>query len=89
MGRLTEAAHDRAALGLDEIWPQFDVVEIGEELVHRAAGLARRLRLRGFDAVHCAAALSFAGPGTVAVSGDRTLLAAWRAEGLDVVDTQA
>lgn len=89
MDRLTEEAHDRAVLGLDAIWSQFDVVEIGEASVHRAAGLARQHRLRGYDAVHCAAALSIAGPETVAVGSDRHLIAAWRAEGLDVIDTLA
>lgn len=89
MDRLTRAAHDRAARGLDELGRQFDLVEIGAALVHRAARLARQHRLRGFDAVHCAAALSLAGPGTIAVGSDRNLVAAWRAEGLDVIDTLA
>ena len=87
LGRLTPAAHDVALAGLDEIWPQFDVVEVAQELIRQAAQLSREQNLRGFDAVHCAAGLSVAGPTTVALAGDRALLTAWRANGLDVVDT--
>jgi predicted nucleic acid-binding protein len=89
MDRLTEAAHERALLGLDILWEQFDIVEVGGTLIRRAARLAREQGLRGYDAVHCAAALEVADPATVAVSGDQDRLVAWRAEGLDVVDTLA
>jgi uncharacterized protein len=89
MGRLTVAAHDTALDGLDEVWMQFDVVEVTDVLIRRAATLARDQQLRGFDAVHCAAGLSVAVPGTLALTGDRDLLAAWCAHDLETVDTRA
>ncbi len=89
IGRLTAAAHDVARAGLDLIWEQIDVVEVTDSLVRRAAQVARDHSLRGFDALHCAAAQSVAGPGTVALAGDQALLVAWQAMGLEVVDTSA
>lgn len=89
LGRLTSEAHQDAVAGLDRLWPQFDVVEVSDALVRSAAELARDAGLRGYDAVHCAAGLSLAGPTALGLAGDRTLLAAWRARGLDVVDTHA
>ena len=58
-------------------------------LVTRASRLARHLPLRGYDAVHAAAAEAIADPDVVAASGDRRLLAAWLRLGLDVIDTTA
>jgi uncharacterized protein len=89
LGRLTAAAHARALAGLEHVWVQFEIIEIGDDLIRRAAMLAHAHALRGFDAVHCAAALTVSGPSTVAVSGDRTLLSAWRANGVAVIDTLA
>ena len=54
-----------------------------------ASAAAFRHGLRGYDAVHCAAALSLAGDDLVVASGDRELLTAWRDEGLSIVDTNA
>lgn len=87
MGRLTPAARDAAMQGLEDIWSQFDVIEVADLIVRRAAVLAFEQGLRGYDAVHCAAGLTLAGAETVALTGDRALLAAWRANGVDVVDT--
>lgn len=89
LGRLDPVAHDRVLAELDSAWDQLDVVEIDDPLVHEAGSLARTHPLRGYDAVHCAAALRLADPSTVALSGDQKLLDAWRAEGLQVVDTRA
>ncbi len=50
-------------------------------------GAPLRHGLRGYDAVHCAAALWVAGPDLVAATGDPELLSAWRDDGLSVVDT--
>jgi uncharacterized protein len=89
LGRLTAAAHARALVGLEHLWRQFEVIEVGDALIRRAATLARAHALRGFDAVHCAAALVVSDRNTVALSGDRALLSAWRANGVDVIDTLA
>ncbi|MGZ4616006.1 MAG: type II toxin-antitoxin system VapC family toxin [Actinomycetes bacterium] len=89
LGRLSANAHETALLGLDTMWQQFDVIELTEDLMLRAAGMAQTYGLRGFDAVHCAAASILAGPSTVAVTGDRALLTAWQSNGLQVVDIHA
>ena len=52
-------------------------------------GLGRDHALRGYDAVHCAAALRVTSGTTVALAGNRDLLAAWQREGLQVLDTQS
>jgi predicted nucleic acid-binding protein len=88
LGRLGTEALDQALAELDSLWAQMDVVGVDDPLVRTAGSLARTHALRGYDAVHCAAALRLADPTTVALSGDRQLLDAWRAEGLHVVDTR-
>ena len=72
----------------DELWPEFQVVEVDVDLMHRAADLAARQGLRGYDAVHCAAADLIADADTVAASGDRALLDAWSALGIATFDPQ-
>jgi predicted nucleic acid-binding protein len=89
LGRLEPEALDVALAELDSVWAQLDIIEIDDSLVRTAGSLARTHSLRGYDAVHCAAALRLADPTTVALAGDQTLLAAWRAEGLQVVDIRA
>lgn len=89
LDRLTQRALDDALMELEGIWSQLDLVEIDDVLVHTAVSLARKHSLRGYDAVHCSAALRIAGPDTVAVAGDEDLIMAWREEGLHVVDTNA
>lgn len=86
-GRLSRREHDVALTGLDHLWPQFTVLEVEDALIRTAARVARRHALRGFDAVHCAAAGLLADPTTVALAGDRSLLRAWSAEGLATIDT--
>jgi uncharacterized protein len=89
LGRLGPRDHEASLAGLDELWPQFDVLEIDDALVRAAAALARRHSLRGFDAVHCAAAVRILGATTVALSGDGALLSAWSAEDVATIDTAA
>lgn len=89
MARLTSAQHTSAAALLDELWPEFDIADVDEAIVQRAAELARRLALRGYDAVHCASAEQLAHDDLVAVSGDKALVGAWMAIGLSVLDTNA
>lgn len=43
---------------LDGEWGTYDVVEVSEPLVRHAGALAERHGLRGYDAVHLAAALA-------------------------------
>lgn len=86
MDRLTTDQHRCAVAILDTLWGQINVVEVGEILVGRAAAFAYELSLRGYDAVHCAAAEQLNDDNVVAASGDRRLLDAWTAVGVDTFD---
>lgn len=77
---------EAALVVLEDCWADIRPLDVAEPLVHAAAGHARRFGLRGYDAVHCAAAEALAGPDLIAASGDRRLLSAWRALGLAVFD---
>lgn len=55
--RLSPAQFKEAKRLFDDIWSQLDVVQIDENLVRAAADLAESDGLRGYDAVHFAAAL--------------------------------
>ncbi|QDZ16308.1 type II toxin-antitoxin system VapC family toxin [Humibacter ginsenosidimutans] len=85
-GRMTQAQLQEAVKAFQAAWERFDVVELDEPLCRDAAQDALAHRLRGYDAVHCAAALAIAAADVVAVSGDRALLAAWADRGLATVD---
>ncbi|GGK51685.1 type II toxin-antitoxin system VapC family toxin [Nocardia camponoti] len=89
MGRLEMGEHEQALAQLDELWAQLAVLAIDESLVRDAAVLAAEYALRGYDAVHCAAAAQLQDPDLVAISGDRKLLAAWKALGVATIDTNA
>jgi uncharacterized protein len=87
MGRLTEGNHRHGRRRLDQMWSEMDVVEVDEQVVTRAAGLAYRLSLRGYDAVHCASAEQLDDDDVVAASGDQRLLDAWLELGMATYDT--
>jgi uncharacterized protein len=86
LGRLTDPAHRRSLQLLDQMWPEIDVAEVDELVVGRAASLADRLALRGYDAVRCASAEQLRSDDLVAASGDQRLLAAWAELGLATYD---
>jgi predicted nucleic acid-binding protein len=89
MSRLDDSDHSRCMRLLDQLWPQIEVTEVDEPLMFRAAELSDTLALRGYDAVHCASAEQVDDSDTVAASGDRRLLAAWKALGVATFDTNA
>jgi hypothetical protein len=90
LNRLTTRTHRGALTLLDQLWEQVDVVEVDQPAVVRAAALAeQQLGLRGYDAVHSAAAESVLDDDLVAAAGDRELLAAWSKLGLATYDTNA
>lgn len=89
LDRIAAPAHRRALLVLDQLWSELAIVELDSDLMHRAADQAARYALRGYDAVHCAAAELIADEQTVAASGDRALLGAWDALGLSTANTYA
>jgi uncharacterized protein len=59
--RLTGAEHERIQAAFERLWSRIAIVAVDEPLVDRAAALARAHVLRGYDAVHLAAAVQVAG----------------------------
>jgi len=62
-------------------------VELTAQLAATAAGFARSLALRRYDAVHCASVAELNDPDMVAAACDARLLAAWRSLDVAVLDT--
>lgn len=88
MRRLSQGTHIRARRRLDQMWSELDVIEVDEQIVARAAELAHRLSLRGYDAVHCASAEQLDDDDdVVAASGDQQLFNAWLKLGMQTYDT--
>ena len=86
--RVTARQHRDAVAKLDRLYGELHVIEIAELLVRAAAALAEAHALRGYDAVHLAAARQLAADGDlVFVSGDRTLIAAASTVGLATLTT--
>jgi hypothetical protein len=73
LGRLTPRAYRTVRDGFEDLWRQLDRVEVTATLALRAGDLAEQLALRGYDAVHLAAAETIADPDLVVVAGDGPL----------------
>ncbi|MGF1668718.1 MAG: type II toxin-antitoxin system VapC family toxin [Acidimicrobiia bacterium] len=84
MGRVTNGQLIAAVAELDSIITEIDHVELTADLASSAGQLAQDHGLRGYDAVHLAAALAVADDDLVLVTGDAELAAAAAAEGLSV-----
>jgi len=84
MGRITGPQLRAVVEELEDVYSQIDVVSIDEPLVRRAGELAETQGLRGYDAVHLAAAERAADNDFVLVAGDRALLTSAAAVGLTV-----
>ena len=63
---------------------ELDIVEIDAVLARSAGDVADALALRGYDAVHLAAARRVLDADLVFVAGDRALLTAAAADGMTV-----
>lgn len=87
MGRIAPELRASCQTRLERLWESVHVLEIDESVMRRAAAIAVQHGLRGYDAMHCAAASSANDDVLVAVSGDRDLLAAFQAEGVATLDT--
>ncbi len=72
---------------LEELYLQLDLVEIDNMLARQAGELAEIHGLRGYDAVHLAAAIRVIDPDLVMVSGDQALIASAKSVGLAVAST--
>jgi uncharacterized protein len=84
-GGLLPLQHRRIVRVLDGDWGHYLRLDITEALIHQAAALAERHRLRAYDAIHLASASVLRGRlGTPVVFAcwDATLEAAARREGL-------
>lgn len=82
--RLTAAQHARAKQELNALLADLHIAETTEELIAEAAELAEAEELRGYDAVHLAAAL-FVGA-TILSSADSDLCAAGQRRGLHIAN---
>ena len=82
LGRLTPRQHRAAVSELKARHDELDLVDIDDDLAHHAGDLTETHGLRGYDAVHLAAAMTIGAEETVLVSGDRFLLAAAAVVGL-------
>lgn len=89
LGRIAEPDHEQALKAFGQLWAEMALIEFDTDLMHTAADRAARFALRGYDAVHCAAAELIADKQTVAASGDRALLDAWTSLGLSTTDTHS
>lgn len=87
MGRLDGTQLRDAVVELDSIVTQVDHVEVTAQLAQHAGELAEAHGLRGYDAVHLAAAAAVADRDLVLVTGDSELAAAARSVGVAVLDT--
>lgn len=82
-GRLSAGGHARARTEFGSLAFELLVVGIDDDLAHRAGSLAEQLGLRGYAAVHLAAATSLAADTTI-VSWDEDLRRAAVASGCGV-----
>lgn len=88
LGRLTARQLRAAVDELDARYAELYFVEVDDLLARRAGEFAEAHGLRGYDAVHLAAADRLRESELVVVAGDNALLAAATAEGLATADAR-
>jgi uncharacterized protein len=86
LGRITARQLRDAVTAFDALFDEIDLVEVDDALARRAGDLAEVRQLRGYDAVHLAAADRVRDPNVVVIAGDGTLLGAAVAEGMAVAE---
>jgi len=86
LGRLTARQLRDVVTEFDAVFAEIDLVEVDDALARRAGELAEVHRLRGYDAVHLAAADRIRDPDVVVIAGDRALLDAATAEAMTVAE---
>jgi predicted nucleic acid-binding protein len=82
LGRVTARNLQAAVDALDALLAEMDIIEVDEALARRAGDLSEVHQLRGYDAVHLAAAERLRDPSVVLVAGDTALLEAGSAVGI-------
>jgi predicted nucleic acid-binding protein len=86
IGRLTARQLRAAVTDFNSLFEEIDLVEVDDILARRAGELAEVRRLRGYDAIHLAAAIRVHDPNVVVIAGDGALLDAAAAEGMTVAE---
>jgi predicted nucleic acid-binding protein len=86
LGRLTARQLRDAVTAFDSLFEEIDLVEVDDALARRAGELAEVRQLRGYDAVHLAAADRVRDPNVVVIAGDGALLDAAAAVGMTVAE---
>jgi uncharacterized protein len=86
-GRITDRGLRQAVRDLEDLMAQLDIVEATQALAHRAGELAETHALRGYDAVHLAAAEQLHDDELVVVAGDAAMLRAGEALGFAIAAT--
>jgi len=89
MNRLTRRQLTAANSELDTVVTEVDHIELTADLARTAGELAQAHGLRGYDAVHLAAAQSIADDDLVLITGDIDLAAAAQSVGIAVSITTA
>lgn len=89
MNRLTYAQLRVAIAELDTLVDQVDHIEVTAPIAQTAGELAEEHSLRGYDAVHLAAARAVADDDLLLVTGDKVLATAASAIGITVSITNA
>ena len=85
--RLTSDQHEEAETALSELTGDLHLVEVTDDLILRAADLAEVEALRGYDAVHLAAALHL--EAAVLTSADQALCEAAARNGMHTANPLA
>lgn len=86
LGRLTAGQLRDAVTELDSLFEEIDLIEVDDGLTRHAGELAEVRQLRGYDAVHLAAADRVRDPNVVVIAGHSALLDAAAAEGMAVAE---
>jgi predicted nucleic acid-binding protein len=84
LGRLTARQLRAVVTEFDSRYEELDLVEVDDPLARHAGQLAQAHGLRGYDAVHLAAAHRVRDPDLVLVAGDEALLRAATADGMTI-----
>ncbi len=58
---LTLSAYKEAVMNFIADWPSYFVLELTDSVMYKAGELAENYKLRGFDSIHLASALTLAG----------------------------
>lgn len=87
MGRIADGDHDLIQSEASGLTRELALLDVTADAIDRAAVLAPRRGLRGYDAVHLATASLLHSDDVVFASGDSALLSAAAAEGIHTVDT--